>query len=94
VTRDPSDLDLTQHAPNLERVKGSIAPLVLEFARSRLELGCPVFRIADLQHYVEGRARAAPASPDRVLRALRREGRLSYEVLSRPQSLYRVLGVQ
>lgn len=78
---------------NLGRVRGRIGPLVLQFARSRLALGQPDFRMAQLQEYVRERAESAPASPDRILRLLRREGLLDYEVLDRAGSLYRVKGV-
>jgi hypothetical protein len=79
---------------NLRRVRSAIGDLVLRFAVSRLQLGAPEFRIGDLQEYVALHARVAPASPDRVLRQLRREGLLSYEVVSRRGSLYRLLSAK
>lgn len=78
---------------NLRRVRANLGALVLAFCRDRLALGAPVFRIADLQGYVSEHALAAPASPDRILRDLRRRGKVSYDVINRAGSVYRLAGV-
>jgi hypothetical protein len=67
---------------------------VLRFCASRLLLGAPTFRMEALTEYVADEVPAAPASPDRILRQLRAEGLLDYEVIDRAGSLYRILSVK
>jgi hypothetical protein len=69
-----------------ERVYGKIAPLILAFASEHA--GQP-FHAEELRRYVLQRApEIAPASPDRILRVLRQEGKIDYVVINRRQSLY------
>jgi hypothetical protein len=84
----------TEQQDNLDRVKLSIGSIVEEFCRGRLASGAVEFRISELTTYVLGRSLRAPASPDRILRQLRLEGVVSYEVTNRAQSLYRITGVR
>jgi hypothetical protein len=81
---------MDEQAGNIRRVKGRIGDLVLGFCEGRLAAGRPEFRMAELQAHVADVTRAAPASPDRILRLLRREGRIYYEVIDRAGSLYRL----
>jgi hypothetical protein len=69
------------------RVRSRIGSLILEFCRQSDK-----FHMEDLRRFVERRVggRIAPASPDRILRQLRQERYLDYQVLSRTESLYRV----
>jgi hypothetical protein len=76
---------------NIRRVRGRIGELVLAFCEARLAAGRPEFRMGELQAHVAADVAAAPASPDRILRLLRKEGRLDYEVIDRAGSLYRLL---
>jgi hypothetical protein len=80
-----------QHDPeqseNLARVSGNIAEAILKFARRRLASRIPEFSAAELHAAVP---MSAPASADRVLRDLRRRGKLHYEVTNRAASLYRL----
>lgn len=81
---------------NIARVGTKIAPFVYEFCADRLKTGASLFVINELQTYVMermGNDGVAPASPDRILRDLRRRGVIKYNVVSRHQSLYEVLGV-
>lgn len=81
-------------AAHLARVSAKIAGAVLDFCRGRLAEGRPDFHAEELLAHVGAQvAGLAPDSPSRVLRLLRREGRLDYAVLSRKDSLYRVLQV-
>jgi hypothetical protein len=75
----------TAQQQQLERVRDRIADAILAFA-----LAWPgEWHMDDLRRFVERHVgRVAPASPDRILRALRAEQRLNYRVVSRPQSLY------
>lgn len=76
---------------NLERVKSKIGLLVLGFLDERLRTGKPEFVISELHEWIRQRATTAPASPDRILRALRAEGRCHYRVIDRRASRYRVV---
>ena len=75
------------------RVQARIGEHVLAFVHQRLRQRQPEFRLQELTDHVRqamGGA-VAPDSPRRILNALRREGRLEYELLSRQASLYRVI---
>lgn len=77
--------------PDLVRVRSRLGSAVLEFCRSRLgDTHGGTFRASELHAAVPD---AAPASADRTLRELRRDGVISYRVLSRSQSLYQVEAV-
>ena len=92
----PTLLDMLNDAPNaphLRRVRDRIGGTVLAFLRERLANGAPEFTAAELRAYVSAAHGAAPASPDRVLRALRQSGECCYEVVNRRQSRYRVVSV-
>ncbi len=84
---------MSEQSDNLARVSARLADCVLTFCASRLLL-CPTFRMSELTEYVASEVPSAPASPDRILRLLRKEGRLSYEVVDRAGSLYKILSVQ
>lgn len=68
---------------HLSRVSGRIAGAILAFCRERVGAE---FYASELHAAVGG----APASADRVLRMLRKEGRVAYVVVDRGRSLYRV----
>src|SRR3981189_1962764 len=69
----------------LVRVGTKIGPTVLAFCGLN-----EYFHAAQLRAYVVQETQVAPASPDRILRALRQKGLLDYEVLDRRASFYRV----
>ena len=93
-----SDPDLFNYIPppseqqrQIERVTSRIGSTVLTFCRDR---GAgSTFHAQELRDYV-GAHGVAPASPDRVLRDLRKRGFINYVVVSRTKSLYRVISVQ
>lgn len=89
----PSLFDQEQ-APQIDRVTSAIGGAILEFCRVRLRTGGEFFA-DDLRRYVTltTPTTCAPGSPDRILRALRRAGRVDYEVISRKHSHYRVMRV-
>ena len=80
------------------RVKSRIGSLILEFCDFRLHGYGISFHMEDLHLFVQQRlpfnGRVAPASTDRILRQLRQQGLLNYKVVSRRQSLYRVVPVE
>lgn len=81
-------------AANLTRVSDRIAHHVWLFCFYRLN-GAPDFTADDLRRYVAIAVPGiAPDSPSRILRELRKQGRVDYEVVSRAQSLYRVVAVR
>jgi hypothetical protein len=71
----------------LARVKKNIARHVFEFCSDNLGME---FHMRDLSGWIQRRNGTAPASPDRILRQLRSDGLVSYTVVNRAQSLYRV----
>jgi hypothetical protein len=76
----------------LERVSHRIEGAVHEFCRERLARAEDLFHMEDLLRYVNDvpEIKVAPASPDRVLRAMRAKGVVNYTVVERSKSLYRV----
>ena len=80
-----------------ERVRSRIGSLIMEFfSLSRRPFVEPTFHMEDLRKFVEIglKGKIAPDSPSRILRQLRQQRLLNYEVVSRRQSLYRVVPVE
>ncbi len=80
-------------AAEIRRVHGRIGPSVLRFLRGRIAASMLVFYANDLRTFVVEEIGVAPSSPDRILRALRQQGIIAYEVLNRRASEYRVIRV-
>ncbi len=78
---------MSAQADNIERVSAKIGDAIRRFCDDRLG---QTFRMEELVRYVQGETTIAPDSPSRILRLLRRQGLIGYEVLSRKDSLYRV----
>lgn len=72
-----------------QRVAANIGAVVLAFCIERLRQGGQ-FHMAELNAYVQKHHESAPASADRILRQLRAEGKVAYEVLNRSESLYQL----
>lgn len=85
----PTLFDQEQPA-QLQRVTGMIAHSILTFVRYRLTSGRPEFHADELRAHVAQQLPSAPASADRILRALRRAGKVRYTVVNRAKSLYRL----
>ena len=82
---------MTQQQMHLERVADNIGALVVEFCRERVGV---MFYAVELRAYVTRVCPSiAPESPGRVLRELKARGVVRYELVSRAQSLYRVVGM-
>lgn len=83
------------HAANLQRVTDNIANEVLFFCKYVLRHNGGRFVASTLLTHVRTMiGNVAPDSPSRILRELRRQGRVDYEVVSRRASLYRVVAVR
>jgi hypothetical protein len=81
----------TEQREQLERVTTRIQSAVLAFCRARVG---HEFHMDTLFHFVHSHTgHAAPDSAGRILRLLRQEGLVGYEVVNRRQSLYRVTAV-
>jgi len=80
---------IAEQEANLARVFTKIAPAILEFHK-RVGVGGE-FHMADLTAYVRARTEIAPDSAGRIMRCLRQDGALNYEVVNRRQSLYRFI---
>jgi hypothetical protein len=77
----------------LSRVQANIGELVERFVLDRWQAGQPRFHIQDLHDYIATRTQIAPASPDRILRQLRLEGKFDYKVVSRSDSCYEITAI-
>jgi len=84
-----------EQAENLERVSCRISRAILAFCRDRyVHTTPPMFRMQDLLDAVNAAVGVvAPDSPSRILRKLRKEGRINYVVLNRANSLYQLKAV-
>lgn len=83
-------------ADNLDRVSDRIAGLVYKFCRSRFaapRVELRQFHMEDLTTYVSADVQVAPDSPGRILRMLRKTGRVGYRVVNRRESLYELTAV-
>jgi hypothetical protein len=81
--------DRVEQKHHLERVSSKLSALILDFCDTH-----PVFRAPELHAFVASRIPStAPASADRVLRELRKQKRVDYEVANRRGSLYHVISV-
>jgi len=77
---------MDEQQENIERVTARIGRVILEFCEFR-----DTMYADDLRKYVAQKVgKVAPGSPDRILRALRQQGKLDYEVISRSKSYYRI----
>lgn len=78
------------HPEERERVKVRVGPAIIEFAKNRKR----EFFMDDLRRHITLTVGiVAPASPDRILRALRQRKQLDYIVVDRKRSLYRITEV-
>ena len=78
----------------LTRVTGAIGKEILTYLRRRFASGFTQFHADDLRGAVACHTVTAPDSAGRILRQLRRSGVVSYEVVDRRRSLYRLLAVR
>ena len=77
---------------NLERVRSRIEKEILEFLRF-LGVGNE-FRASDLvQAMAYCAIPCAPDSPGRIMRLMKRKGEIDYKVISRKDSLYKLLAL-
>jgi hypothetical protein len=87
-TVDAPLFDRIEQKQHLERVSSKLAGLILEFCEQHR-----TFRWADLHAFIARHIpNTAPASADRVLRELRKQGRVSY-LVERRGSLYSINSV-
>lgn len=75
----------------LARVDEAVRSWVLSFCRLHL---FDTFHMGDLTAFVHVRTRCAPDSPGRILRQLRKQCRVSYELRSRRDSLYVITAIE
>jgi hypothetical protein len=77
---------------NFNRVNSKIALHILGFFEGKVGVE---FHVAELLTYVRTRVPdLAPDSPGRIMRDLRAKNLISYEVVNRRDSLYRILPVK
>lgn len=80
-----------QQEIEFKRVRARIGDAILRFIRGRLASGKPQFTADELRAHVAQVHPSAPASADRILRALRQDGECAYTVINRRASLYEAL---
>ena len=88
-----ADLDRKRNATtaqdqHLARVGGKVAQHIREW---RVWCGDRVWTTLDLHNYMRRRVQCAPASCDRILRDMRKQGELDYRVINRRESTYQFL---
>jgi Fe2+ or Zn2+ uptake regulation protein len=66
----------------------AVSNAILKFFEHRREHGPFTFYADDLRRWVQRQITVAPATPDRILRLLRQQGRLNYTVANRAKSIY------
>jgi len=79
---------MSEQQRNLDRVATRIEPLIMAFARDRMNVSRPKFHMVELTNFVSRHHVVAPDSAGRILRHLRKTGALHYGVVSRADSLY------
>lgn len=86
----------TGPAENMERVASRIGEVIVAFWRERVKSEEPEFRARELLERVveDAGISCSPDSPSRILRLLKRAGRINYELVSRADSLYRAIPVR
>lgn len=85
----------TTQEKEIERVSSRIAESILSFARARLQMKRPEFFAEELRTWIrQSVGEVAPDSPGRILRQLRQQKRLAYEVVNRAESKYRLSEVR
>jgi len=77
----------TEQEKQIKRVRGRIHRAILAFF-DRLEVGEQFTMVALTREVASKVPSLAPDSPGRIMRLLRREGKINYKVVSRAQSLY------
>lgn len=85
--------DYSEQQENLERVQHKIGDLVEKFVLHRWQTGQHQFVMRDLHDFIYQRTQIAPASPDRILRQLRLDGRCDYKVVDRRSSTYLITSI-
>ena len=84
----------------LQRVALNLNEAIIEFFFERLGMSRtpgfePRFTATELRQYVQRRNfGTAPSSADRVMRNLRKAGRINYVVVNRAKSLYQAIPVE
>jgi hypothetical protein len=72
------------------RVEKNISTVVLEFCKQRLRDGNFHFIMTDLEQYVNKQHPITPGSAGRILRGLKRTGKIQYDVKDRSKALYSI----
>lgn len=82
-----------EQAENLERVSRRIGKLIVSFCRERLKTRRPEFHMVEMTTWLAQYIEAAPDSASRILRYLKAQGVVKYDLVSRRSSLYRITAV-
>lgn len=78
--------------PELERVGLNLNQVIVHFWQIRMSSPGRRFTANELRQYVQHHNfGTAPASADRVMRNLRKQGKINYAVVNRSKSLYQAI---
>ena len=88
----PKAEDQADAGAQLERASVRMARHILDFFEERIQKHQRIFHGEDLREYVERKVQCAPGSPDRIMRDLKKAGKLDYQVTSRQGSEYLIMG--
>lgn len=83
---DTAPVATTEQEQQLARVGGKIGGLILKFRETKRTN--ENWHLVELHNFVCSHETVAPGSTDRILRMLRRNKQLNYEVQNRAKSLY------
>jgi len=84
-----SNPEVDEQNENLRRVCDSLSTIIMEYYRLKVTNKDLGFSGRKLELHAMKYWSATPGSATRILRKLRNEGKLDYEVVNRSQSLYR-----
>lgn len=89
--KDPAAKERIIQKREINRVKKNIQYYVLEFCRQHLK---KIFLLSELEEYVRSYIQVTPGSAGRILRLLRKAGKVDYEIVRRSCSLYYIKDVK
>jgi hypothetical protein len=75
------------------RVSANIAKIIIDFCKEKVHAQSAQFTMTELEEYVTKKHQITPGSAGRILRDLKLMGRIQYDVISRPDALYRLWSV-
>lgn len=79
-----------RHPHEISRVSKKISTIVFEFCRQHVG---QEFHMCELEEFINRYTMTAPGSAGRILRLLDQAGTITYQLIERSKSLYRIINV-